>query len=905
MSSHDPRVEAIFHEALERAPAERGAFIAKECEGDESLQREIQRLLIAYEDASTYFEPPNSPEIEAELARLKPEEAGEWIGNYKLLQQIGEGGFGVVWMAEQEKPVRRRVALKIIKMGMDTKEVIARFEQERQALAMMDHPNIARVFEAGATPFGRPFFAMELVRGIKITDYCDKAGMGMRERLELFIHVCRAVQHAHQKGIIHRDLKPSNILVTLNDGEAVPKVIDFGVAKAMQGRLTDRSFFTEFDQMVGTLMYMSPEQAEMTSLDIDTRSDIYALGVLLYELLTGRTPIDSETIEHEGRERVRQIIREVDPLRPSIRIKALTGAELTTTAKRRHATPAKLSGLIRGDLDWIVMTCLEKDRNRRYDSANSLALDIQRHLEGKPVIARPPTYSYLLGRFIRRNKLVTSAAAAVVASLIIGAGVSWWQASRALTAAQQARAAENDTKAFADFLVKRILAAARPQDLEGGLGIDVTVLSALEQAGKRLEEDFYGRPRAEAVAREALGVTWETLGRYDEAAAQLEEASKLHETTSGPNAPATLKALNDLAVVYQKAGKPEKAHILYEKVLQRRKETLSRQDPALILSINNLAGACLDEGDIPTALVLYEEAFAMGKSALLPDDPNMLKIMSNQARAWKLSDAANNALSRKALPLYKSAYDASVVKLGADNPDTLTCMNNLAVCYQQAGQIDSAMPLFEEAFKLSKVKLGPDHMDTLITMNNLAGACFEKGEIGRAIELYAEALGKSRIKPGPDHRDTLELIANLAVAYEKYREFPQAIPLYLEALEKRTARYGPEHRVTLKAMNNLGVAYGEAGELEQGLPYFEKSYAGRNKLFGPSDPETLISMFNVALIYLRMENFQKSLACFEDLLAIQRKRLGDGDPEVKKLEKQIGEVRAKILVGDAGKKTSP
>ena len=258
MSSHDPRVEAIFHEALERVPAEREAFVAESCAGDEPLRQEVQRLLTADEEAGTYLEPANSPEIEAELARLKPEEAGEWIGNYKLLQQIGEGGFGVVWMAEQEKPVRRRVALKIIKLGMDTKEVIARFEQERQALAMMDHPNIARVFDAGATPFGRPFFVMELVRGIKITDYCDQAGMGMRERLELFIHVCHAVQHAHQKGIIHRDLKPSNILVALNDGEAVPKVIDFGVAKAMQGRLTDRSFFTELDQMVGTLDVHEP-----------------------------------------------------------------------------------------------------------------------------------------------------------------------------------------------------------------------------------------------------------------------------------------------------------------------------------------------------------------------------------------------------------------------------------------------------------------------------------------------------------------------------------------------------------------------------------------------------------------------------------------------------------------------
>jgi serine/threonine protein kinase len=299
--------------------------------------------------------PPRPPILRVDSPTLKPEEAGDRIGRYKLLQQIGEGGFGVVWMAEQEKPVRRRVALKVIKLGMDTKQVIARFEAERQALAMMDHPNIAKVLDAGATQTGRPFFVMELVRGVKITDYCDEQGLSTDERIGLFIHVCQAVQHAHQKGIIHRDLKPSNILVTINDGEAVPKVIDFGVAKATQGGLTDGTLFTKFEQMIGTPLYMSPEQAEMTSLDVDTRSDIYSLGVLLYELLTGRTPIDSATMAQAGMDEIRRIIREVDPPRPSMRVKTLDGNELTTMAKRRHMDAAKLPGSLRGDLDWIVM----------------------------------------------------------------------------------------------------------------------------------------------------------------------------------------------------------------------------------------------------------------------------------------------------------------------------------------------------------------------------------------------------------------------------------------------------------------------------------------------------------------------------------------------------------------------
>ncbi len=408
----EARAEEVFNGVVALPESEREGFLASECNGDNRLRERVQVLLAAHSDESDFLDEPQiTPEIEAELARLKPEEGGEMIGPYKLREQIGEGGFGTVWVADQEKPVRRRVALKIIKLGMDTKEVIARFEQERQALAMMDHANIAKVLDAGATQYGRPFFVMELVRGVKITDYCDDQQLTTQERIELFITVCQAVQHAHQKGIIHRDLKPSNILVTINDGEAVPKVIDFGVAKATQGRLTDATVYTQFQQMIGTPLYMSPEQAELTSLDIDTRSDIYALGVLLYELLTGHTPIEQDTVARIGMDELRRMIREVDPPRPSLRVKTLDGAELTTAAKRRHTDPARLPGTLKGDIDWIVMKCLEKDRKRRYDTANGLALDLQRHLKNEVVIARPPTAAYLLSKLIRRNKLAFAAGA--------------------------------------------------------------------------------------------------------------------------------------------------------------------------------------------------------------------------------------------------------------------------------------------------------------------------------------------------------------------------------------------------------------------------------------------------------------------------------------------------------------
>jgi len=372
------------------------------------------------------------------------ERAGDQIGRYKLLQQIGEGGCGVVYMAEQEEPVRRRVALKVIKLGMDTKSVIARFEAERQALALMDHPNIARVLDAGATEAGRPFFVMELVRGVKMTEYCDQNNLPTDERLGLFIQVCQAIQHAHQKGIIHRDIKPSNILVTVHDGVPVPKVIDFGIAKATQGRLTDLTLFTAFEQFIGTPAYMSPEQAEMSGLDVDTRSDIYALGVLLYELLTGQTPFDTQGLLAAGLDRLRQAIREKEPERPSTRLRTMVSSDLTAAAQHRHTEAPKLINLIRGDLDWIVMKALEKDRTRRYATANGLAMDVQRYLDSEPVVARPPSSLYRFQKLVRRNRGAVGAAGAVLAALLLGLGLSCYLLIQERDARRRAVAAEQE-----------------------------------------------------------------------------------------------------------------------------------------------------------------------------------------------------------------------------------------------------------------------------------------------------------------------------------------------------------------------------------------------------------------------------------------------------------------------------
>ena len=394
------------------------------------------------------------------------ETSGTRIGRYKLLEQIGEGGFGVVWMAEQEEPVRRRVALKIIKLGMDTKQVIVRFEAERQALAMMDHPNIARVLDAGATDTGRPYFVMELVKGIRITDYCDQNNLPTRERLDLFIKVCQAIQHAHQKGIIHRDIKPSNVLVTLHDGLPVPKVIDFGIAKATEGRLTDKTLFTAFQQFIGTPAYVSPEQAEMSGLNIDTRSDVYSLGVLLYELLTGQTPFDTKELVNSGLDAIRKTLREVEPPRPSTRLSTLDDVTLTATAKHRQTEPPKLQHQIRGDLDWIAMKCLEKDRTRRYATVNGLAADIDRHLKNEPVVASPPSTIYRMQKAVRRNKLACAAAGAVAAAVVIGLMVSawlWLNERRALQRALVAEKAQSNLRRQAE--ADRMRAEARETGL--------------------------------------------------------------------------------------------------------------------------------------------------------------------------------------------------------------------------------------------------------------------------------------------------------------------------------------------------------------------------------------------------------------------------------------------------------
>ncbi|MBW3539799.1 MAG: protein kinase, partial [Planctomycetes bacterium] len=497
MSTHTDSVKSIFLGAVETPAADREAYVAAACGDDAELRRDVEELLRHHPQVGEFLE---SPAVAAAPTIDMPgpftEGPGTVIGPYKLLEQIGEGGFGAVFMAEQERPVRRRVALKLIKPGMDTQDVIARFEAERQALALMDHPNIARVFDAGATPSGRPYFVMELVKGVPITEYCDRCNLGPRERLELFATVCQAVQHAHQKGVIHRDIKPSNVLVTLLDGRPVPKVIDFGLAKAMHQRLTDKTLFTQFDQMLGTPLYMSPEQAEHAGLDIDTRSDVYSLGAMLYELLTGSTPFMRQRLRDAALGEILRMIREEEPPRPSLRLSSM-GDKLPGIAAHRHTEPKKLGALLRGELDWIVMKALEKDRARRYETANGFAADILRYLNDEPVLACPPSATYPFRKFARRNKRALAATSLVVLALIAGTVVSTWQAMRATRAEGLARTRlVAETRARTDAVAARKEAETNEAEARQQKTRAQNALAEVEQQRQRAEVNFDKARRA-------------------------------------------------------------------------------------------------------------------------------------------------------------------------------------------------------------------------------------------------------------------------------------------------------------------------------------------------------------------------------------------------------------------------
>ncbi|HXP63652.1 MAG TPA: serine/threonine-protein kinase [Dongiaceae bacterium] len=732
--------------------------------------------------------PESKPGKTIELPLPWTEKPADRIGRYRLLQQIGEGGCGVVYMAQQDEPVRRRVALKVIKLGMDTKEVIARFEAERQALALMDHPNIAKVLDAGAADNGRPFFVMELVKGLKITDYCDENNLSTPQRLDLFIRICHAIQHAHQKGVIHRDIKPSNILVTLEDSVPTPKVIDFGIAKATDLRLTEKSLFTALDQFVGTPAYMSPEQAKLSGLDIDTRSDIYSLGVLLYELLTGKTPFEAKRLLEAGLDEIRRIIREEEPPRPSAKLSTLAAAEQTTTAKRRQTDPPRLMHMVRGDLDWIVMKCLEKDRTHRYETANGLAADLQRHLNNEPVLARPPSNIYRLRKLVRRHKMAFATASAVAASLLIALAVS----TRLFLGEKQAhRRADTATKFLTDMLNN-----LDPQVAQGDTA--AALKKVLDETADQVGKDFRDDPQMQADLRDTIGHVYLALGLYDKAEATQRAAIAARQAAAGPEQAQLAAELNLLATTLFNQGRLEEAEQLQRQALAMRRKLLGQEHADVAESLNDLSMLLFEKGSLDEAETIQRQALALSRKLGGDQDPRVASSLNNLAAILvgrkKLAEAEK--LQREELAL-------STKRLGTNDPSIAISLNNLALLLSDEGKPAEAEDLARQAVTLRQRVLPKEHPDLAQSLDVLGRILSDERKLVEAEPLLRAALGMRRALLGTNSLDVALSLDHLAELFERQGRLPETERLLSEALDIRGMK-APDNPWTFNARSRLG-----------------------------------------------------------------------------------------------------
>jgi serine/threonine protein kinase/tetratricopeptide (TPR) repeat protein len=790
MNEPDRQLMSILGEAVEyRSPEERAAFLDKACAGDAERRARVEALLQAYAAAGNFLE--GEPQQEQNLptvAEPVAERPGTVIGPYKLIEPIGEGGMGSVWMAQQMEPVKRLVALKLIKAGMDSKQVIARFEAERQALALMDHAHIARVLDGGTTTGGRPYFVMDLVKGVPITRYCDEHHLTPRQRLELFIPVCQAVQHAHQKGIIHRDIKPSNVLVALYDGKPVPKVIDFGVAKAAGQSLTDKTLVTGFGNIVGTLEYMSPEQAEINQLDIDTRSDIYSLGVLLYELLTGSPPFTKKDLEKSGMLEMLRVIREQEPSKPSTKLSTAEG--LPTLAANRGTEPARLTKLMRGELDWIVMKALEKDRSRRYETANGLAMDVRRYLADETVVACPPSPAYRVWKLVRRHRVAITTAAVVAVVLVAGTAVSCWQAVRATLANAEARR-QRDAAAkaagqekLANTLLADLLSAAVPE--ENARDKKVSAEELFHQAVQKIVRDpqFQADPEVEASLRLTIGNTYYRLGAYPEAESYLRQAAELRGRTLGVEHPDTLTAEEALAdLLCYGVRRPAEAEVLSRRIWEARRRLLG------------------------------------------PEHADTLQSMDTYAMTL---DSMNKV--DEAERLTRQCWEARTRVLGKAHEQTLISQNNFGVALQHQGRWSDAEPLFRECLEIRRKVSGLRHVETFAVMNNLAYTLFLLGQLDEAEKLLHEALGVVLRSHGEKHPASLHLRHMLARVLLDQNRPEQAEPFAREALRLRREILESGHESigrSLLVLGRLLVVTNRATEAEPLLREAEKLFRER------------------------------------------------------------------------------
>jgi eukaryotic-like serine/threonine-protein kinase len=914
--------ETLFQEALSRSPEERAAFLERACAGRPELRAAAEALLAAREDPGHVLDrPPIDPEqtLDSGPGRADPDATRDHTpgagdrppapnatfdlhptsasglviaGRYALQEKIGEGGMGEVWVARQTEPVKRAVALKLIKAGMDSRAVLQRFEQERQALALMDHPNIARVLDGGLTPTGQPFFAMELVDGLPLTRFCDEARLTPRERLELFVPICQAVQHAHQKGVVHRDLKPANILVTMIDGKRVPKVIDFGVAKATAGKLTDESMATQFGAVVGTLEYMAPEQAGFSGEDIDTRADIYSLGVILYELLTGLRPFDARRLQRAAITEMIRIIREDDPSRPSTRLS--TDESLPSLAAVRRTEPRRLIAMLRGELDCVVMKCLAKRRERRYETANGLSRDIQRYLADEPIEARPPSAGYRLGKFLKRHKAPATAAGLVLIALVVGvAGTTYGlvraevqrkEAERAQVAEAEQRgraeaerdkavAAEATTRAINDFLTHDLL--TQPEPSHSAAEDHVTLLDVLDRAAETVGSRFAGQPDVEEALRRTIAEPYHGLASWEKAERQWRSVHEAALRRHGLDGAASLSALGQLAHILRHRGRLDAevlgmARTAYEGLAL----ALGPDHGDTLDSRNNLAVAYLKADRIAEAIALFEENVKIEEKTLGPLHPGTLADRSNLTAAY--IDANRTA---EAIALLRATLAQQEAKVGPDLPDTITTRGNLARAYRDAGQFSESRALYETVVRQRKARQGPEHPDTVAAIRALAEVCLSDSRVAQAVPLFEEALRLDRSRLGANDPTTITDLQNLAVAYRATGRLPEAVPMLEQALAAMKSRPEPDRRGLFFATLNLGIMYREAGRRDEAMTLLREALGSAKAQRGPDHPETLVVMHNLAVSYAQAQRLDEAIALFAEVVRLRKAKLLPDHPD--------------------------
>jgi len=796
-----------------------------------------------------------------------PEAELRQVGPYRLLEKLGEGGMGEVWLAEQSTPVRRRVALKLIKAGMDSREVLARFDSERQALALMNHPSIARVYDAGMTSRGRPYFAMEHVAGEPITDYCDRHRVSLRDRLKLFIAACEGVQHAHQKGVIHRDLKPGNVLVSPVEGKPACKIIDFGVAKATQQRLTQHTYHTHIGTLVGTPEYMSPEQAELTGVDVDTRTDVYSLGIILYELMVGALPFEVSRERSLTHEEVRRRIREDEPPLLSSRVTTL-GDRASQAAARRGTVPLSLKRQLRGDLDWITHKALEKDRTRRYGSPMELAADVQRHLDDQPVVAGPPSATYRLAKFVRRHRVGVAAVGAIAAALVAGLGLAIW----GLVRAQRAEAAAHREAAVAEQVSDFLVGLFKVSDPTRSKGGSVTAREILDRGARDIDTTLSGQPELRARMLHEIGKTYEGLGLFTESEKVVERSWEILRAELGPRDIQTLEVMRTLGMVRSQAGRLAEAEALLREALDLMRESPGPDDPETLQAMSQLGSVLAGAGKLAEAEPLLRESLERRTRILGPDSEELL--VTKRSLAGVLLDQGK---TKEAEPLYREALEGLRRRFGEDDPRAITTQNDLGTLLFFEGKVSETEPLFREVLERYRRVVGPDHPLTLTAANNLGVVLARLDRLPETESLYRDVLERRRRLLGDDHPDTLYSVHNMGGLMHDLDRLEESERFHREALERRMKVLGEAHPETLESECDLCLTLHDMRRLVDAELLCRRSWEGRRKLLGDDHPDTLDSGVALSVVIVSAGRYAEAEAALRASVDAYRKSLPEND----------------------------